>query len=419
MKKMYFKTTLLAGAALLLLTSGGSAAAGETGVDQKIVNALKGDWGQITFDLRYRWEYVDQDGAGTANGDPIRLRLGYLTPEFAGFQAFAEFEGSTPVFTDNYNDKTNGKTEYAVIADPSEAELNQGWLSYAGVPDTVVKAGRQRINLDNQRFIGAVAWRQMEQTFDAVNLFNASLGNYSANATYIWNVRSILSEDVNMNSPLLHLQYSFKGIGDLVGYGYWLDYSDANDSGPFDYAYSTETYGARFNGKAAVNEAVNLLYTAEYASQQDFKENNSDYTADYYHFMGGVLFPNKGSVVTNITAKIAYEVLGSDNGVSFKTPLGTNHKFNGWADLFLATPADGLQDTYATIGTTVAGVNVGMTYHDFQADAGGMDYGTEFDASIGKKIGKHYNVQAFYANYNADEFKTDTEKIWLQVTMAF
>ena len=407
------------GATLALLTAAGVACATESTTDEKIQDALKGDWGQVKFNLRYRFEHVEQDGLKTTNGDPIRLRLGYQTPKFAGFQAYAEFEGNTPVFLNDYNDKSNGKTEYAVIADPAEGELNQGWLSYDTIPDTMLKAGRQKILLDNQRFVGAVGWRQMEQTFDAVDLLNTSLGALSADAIYIWNVRTIASEDVNMQSPLLNLKYTFQDIGSLTGYGYWLDYDDPEDSGPFPYAFSTQTLGLRFNGKAAVADNLKLLYTAEYASQSDYQDNPADYTADYYHLIGGLLAPNSDSMLKNISGKIGYEVLGSDNGVSFKTPLGTNHGFNGWADLFLTVPADGLRDLYGVLSSSIAGVKVDLIYHDFQADEGGSDYGKEFDAMLTKKFGSHYTLQAAYANYDADEYKVDTQKFWLQFTVAF
>ena len=78
---------------------------------------------------------------------------------------------------------------------------------------------------------------------------------------------------------------------------------------------------------------------------------------------------------------------GSDNGVSFQIPLGANHKYNGWADIFGKTkPASGLRDLYGTIGTSIVGVKVDLEYHDFQADAGGSDYGTEFDIKIAHKF---------------------------------
>lgn len=411
---------LCMGGAMSFLIGTSYAFAQETASKDKIEDALNGDWGQIKFNLRYRYEYVDQDGLKSTSADPIRLRLGYLSPKFAGFQAFAEFEGNTPVFADDYNSTKNGKTDYAVISDPSKGELNQGWLSYESIPDTMAKAGRQRILLDNQRFIGAVGWRQMEQTFDAVNIFNSSIGNLTADATFIWNVRNIKSEDVNMNSPLLNLKYIFKGIGSLTGYGYWLDYDDPDNSGPFPFAFSTKTFGLRFNGLTSMAEdSLKLLYTAEYASQSDYQDNPEDYRTDYYHFIGGLTVPNSDSLITNITGKIGYEALDSDSGVSFKTPLGTNHAFNGWADQFLTVPPEGLHDIYGSLSGIIAGVTVDLIYHDFQSDEGDSDYGTEYNMMLTKKFGSHYTLQAAYANYNADEYKTDTEKFWLQFTVAY
>lgn len=408
---------LLLGSTLALLSTGTAHAAAADGAQND--SMLQGDWGQIKLNLRYRFEHVEQENIGTANGDPLRLRLGYLTPNFAGFQAYGEFEGNTPVFASDYNDKFNGKTDYAVIADPSEGELNQAWLSYNTIPDTVLKGGRQRIILDNQRFVGAVGWRQMEQTFDSVNLFNASLGALDVNATYVWNVRTIVSSDANMNSPLLNVKYTFQGLGSLSGYGYWLDYDDPDSSGGSPFAYATQTYGLRFTGTTAVADNLKLLYTAEYASQSDYQKNPTDYSADYYHFIGGLSAPNSGSLVSNITGKLGYEVLGSDSGVSFKTPLGTNHAFNGFADLFLTAPAEGLQDLYGVVSSDIAGVNLALMYHDFQADTGGGDYGTEVDVKLTKKFGKHYSVLAMYADYSADEYKVDTKKFWLQFVVSY
>ncbi len=416
----YLANTLII-TALLTLSPAGLMVSTACAADSQnsVAQALQGDWGQINFDLRYRLEYIEQEGLDDTTGDPLRLRLGYLTPEFSGFKAFAEFEGNTPVFADDYNDLTNDKTNYAVIADPQEAELNRGWLSYSTIPDTLLKGGRQRIQLDNQRYIGNVGWRQMEQTFDAVNLHYALDIGFTADVSYLWNARNISSENVNMQSPLLNLGYTFENIGTLSAYGYWLDYDDPGNSGPFLYAFSTKTYGLRFNGKTDTGDALNLLYTAEYANQSEYQDNPADYSSDYYHFIGGIVSPNNDSVGPNITGKVGYEVLSSDNEVSFKTPLGTNHAFNGWADQFLTVPTDGLRDLYGVLSSTFAGWKVDLIYHDFQADSGGSDYGTEWNAMLTKKIAEHYTLQVAYADYNADEFKVDTKKLWLQFTVAY
>ncbi len=410
---------LLFTTSLGLLTTADVVLAEKT-IDEEIHDALEGDWGKIFFNLRYRFEHVEQDDLQTANGDPVRLRLGYLTPQFAGFQAYAEFLGNTPVFMNDFNDNSNGKTQYSVINDPAEGALNQAWLSLAAIPDTVIKGGRQKIDWDNERFICPAAWRQMEQTFDSVTLLNTSVADFSVNAAYLFNALTTSNEDVNMQSPLVNLKYSFQNIGSLSGYGYWLDYDDPDDSGPFEYAYSSQTYGLHFNGSPAVSDNLKLLYTAEYAGQSDYGDNPKDFTADYYHVIGGLMAPNKGSLLTKISGKIGYEVYGSDNGVSFQTPLGANHRYNGWADLFGKTkPADGLQDLYGALSATIAGFKLDLIYHDFKANEGSSDYGTEFDTMLTKTFAKHYTVLASYSYYDADEFKTDTQKFWLQLTVNF
>ncbi len=384
------------------------------GFNDTIADALKGDWGQIRFNIRYRFEHVEQDGLKTANGDPIRIRLGYLTPEFSGFRAYAEFEGNNSVFLDDYNNTDNNKTGYAVIADPDKGELNRAWLSWSGYEGTMAKVGRQRMNWDDQRFIGAVGWRQMEQTFDAVSLFSTSLANLDLKLSWVWNVRNIKSRDVNMSSPLVNIAYTFSGLGRLGAYAYLLDYDDRAD-----YGLSSQTYGIRFNGSMPVADSLHLLYTAEYASQSDYQDNPADYSADYYHFIGGLKASDVCPLVSSLSASVAWMSQGVDNGVSFKTPLGTNHKFNGWADQFLTTPDTGLRDLYATLAAMIHGHRVQVVYHSFEADEGGADYGDEWDFLVEKKINAHYSVLMAYADYNADEYKTDTKKFWLQFVAKF
>lgn len=403
---------------LVLITE--SAIAAESTVNDKITQNLQGDWGQLNFNLRYRFERVEEDGLEKANGDPIRLRIGYLTPKIASFQAYAEVLGNTPIFLDDYNDGSNGKTEYAVIRDPNDVSLNELWISSETIPDTMIKGGRQKISWDNERFICPANWRQMGQTFDSITLLNQSLGDFSVKAAYLWTARTTDNKEVNMQSPLINLNYSLQDIGSLAGYAYWLDYNNPDDSGPFEYAYSSQTFGLRFNGSPAISSDLKLLYTAEYASQSEYQENPKDFTAGYYSVIGGLMVPGDDSFFTNLSGQVGYEVFGSDNGVSFQTPLGANHRYNGWADLFGKTkPATGLRDLYGSVSATIAEVKVDLLYHDFQTDTGDSRYGSEFDIKVAQTFWEHYEVLASYSFYNADEYKTDTQKFWLQLSVIF
>jgi hypothetical protein len=390
-------------------------------VTERIADSLEGDWGQLKFNLRYRYEQVDQEDLETAKGDPLRLRVGYLTPQYKGLQGYLEGLVNTTVFVDDFNDTVSGeKTEYAAIPDPNDEEINQAWLSWNTVGNTNLKGGRQKIAYDNQRFVSWCAFRQLEQTFDSVTLLNKTIGNLDLKAAYVWNVLNVKNQEAGMQTPLINISYLFPGLGTLSGYGYWLDYSDEDNSGTFPFAYSSMTYGLRFAGKADLSDTLNLLYEAEYANQSDYGDNPESFSADYYHLVGGLAFPLEGSLVNGITAKVGYELLGSDNGVPFQTPLGANHKFNGWADIFgINKPENGLRDFYASIMANVGPLNLDFRFHDFSADEGGSNYGSEFDFKLAWKFKKHYTLAAIYASYDADEYKTDTDKLWLELTVDF
>ena len=118
-------------------------------------------------DLRYRYENVDDDAKNrTASANTLRSRLTLATAAWNGVSGLAEVDNVWDFESDNYNSTENGNTQYPVIADPTGTDLNQVWLKYdGGKYDGTL--GRQRILHGNQRFVGGVAWRQNEQTYDA------------------------------------------------------------------------------------------------------------------------------------------------------------------------------------------------------------------------------------------------------------
>lgn len=415
------KLRTIQSAATLLSLSFVCSATASAGITQDIEDAFNfyhyGHYGSIKADLNYRYEHVDQDQGGvpnprTANANTARLRLGALSPEFHGVQGYAEFEGLWAMQED-YNSTRNGNKTYSTVADPEKTELNQLWISYSGVPDTVIKGGRQRIKLDDDRFIGNVGWRQMEATFDSVLLTNKSIPDLTVNAGFIGNVNTITSTTENLDAPILNINYKVGDYGNLVAYGYWLDYREKEN-----FEKSSQTYGIRFDGASpTLFEHFNLLYTAEWGNQRDYGHGPTKYEADRFNFMGGVK-------AFNVSLTGAVEQLnGFGDNRTFDTPLGTNHAFQGWADLFLNTPANGIRDVFGTLSVAIPQYETVVTgvYHDFMDDTGQQQYGKEWDFIAVKKFGKHYSLLAKYANYNADTGlpTTDTQKIWVQGNISF
>ncbi len=361
--------------------------------------------GDASLSFRYRYEFVDQDENASgypskdANASTLKTRLNYKTLQFEGATGFIEVDNNTKVLSGDYkDDRFDASSKAPVVADPKYTEVNQAYLDYAAPAETLVRYGRQRINLDNQRFVGGVGWRQNEQTFDAFTLVNTYLKDTTVVVTNITNVNTLWDENINgENHQVINIHNTSLPFGGISAYAYLLD-------------EISDTYGARFSGKTDL-DSLSLLYTLEYATQET--DDDASFDADYY-------VAEFGAVVKGFTAKVGYEVLGSDGGdYGFSTPLGTNHKFNGWADKFLSTPDDGLEDLYVSLSTKLAGPKITLAYHNFESEEGGTDYGDEIDLAISQDFAEHYNVLLKGAMYNADDFATDTTKVWVQLSAKF
>lgn len=403
------KKNILSLAVAAVVAGQASVVSADLGSD--ITDALKE--GKAYGDFRLRYEMVDQDNPlKDADALTLRSRLGYKTGEVQGFSGVIEFEDSRNVMgMDDYNNTQGKNTEYSVIADPETTEMDQGYIQYKNDMVTT-KFGRQVLTLDNHRFVGHVGWRQDRQTFDAVSLNLTPIKDLSIQYAYLDQRNRILAEEADVNSQdhLLNVGYKTP-FGTLSAYAYLLENEDVDDDG-------LDTYGLRFSGKTELNSDLKALYTAEYATQ-DKESAAGDNDADYMNLEAGAEF--KG-----VTAKLGYEVLGSDDGeYGFSTPLATLHKFNGWADQFLGTPAQGLVDMSVTVSGKVAGVKLMAVYHEFEADDSSStvdDLGSELDLLVSKTFSDNYSAGIKYAMYSAgDEAagKVDTDKGWLWVSAKF
>lgn len=365
------------------------------------------------IDARLRYEGVEQQGK-VEDADALTLRMRSGIEAKSGPWSFLAEAEATLAINEDYNSTVNGRTAFPVVADPETIELNRVQVQYRGLPKTVVTLGRQRINLDDQRFVGTVLWRQNEQTYDAVRVETSALGPLTADITYSWSVRSIFGIDSPLQSiggdNVLAQLGTKAGPVAIKGFAYLVDQDQAGRR-----QFSSQTYGARATASFALAPKVKLGLIGSYARQSDYKGNANNYSADYY--LGEAQLAAHGFTLT-----AGYEVLGASSGrafTSFQTPLATAHKFNGWADLFLTTPPNGLRDAYAGLGyalpTARGPINLSLIYHRFDSDRLNQDYGDEWNAQATFKLTKRIGLLVKYADYRAERFGTDTRKLWLQM----
>ncbi|MCX7545469.1 alginate export family protein [Marinicella gelatinilytica] len=397
-KKSLLSSALLAGALTTAPLS--IQAADETQSDNK---------GEASLSFRYRYELVDQANfAKDANASTLRTRLNYKTADYNGWRFFIEADNVTEIFGDHYNagaGNTPNRTQYPVVADPTGTEINQAWVSYQFNDKATTKLGRQRILLDNQRFVGGVGWRQNEQTYDALS-FDFKIADSQLFLAYIDHVNRIFGEDVpagdHDNKTLLgNWSKTWAAKHHVKVYYYGIENSD-------DATFSTDTLGFGYNTHFDIG-AQKLKVGIEYASQSDADNNPVNYDADYLRFDVALSF-NNGEFFAG------YEMLeGSDTqaGAAFRTPLATLHAFNGWADQFLSTPDVGIVDTFIGVKGSINGWGWQAKYHQFDSEAGSGQLGSEFDVSLSKKLGQKADLLLKAADYSADTHSQDTQKVWL------
>ncbi len=372
------------------------------------------------LDLRYRYEGVDQDGIeSAADANTLRLRANLESREFRGFTGLLEIDHVEAIGSERFNDTRNGRTEFPVVADPGGTDLNQAWLQFAPRPDTRLRIGRQRLNLDNERFVGASAWRQNEQTLDALRIETAAIRDSTLNYAFVDRVNRVFGPDAGTPpddfegaSHLLNARWSPGPATALVAYAYLLDFDEAPQ-------LSSDTVGLRYEGSRAVKDGFSLGWALEYARQQDAGNNPLRVDASY-------ALLELHMKVSALDFHVGQERLSGERGdidpsasPAFQTPLATLHRWQGWADKFLSTPPAGIEDSYAGVAARRGAWRTQVIWHDFSAEATGLHYGSELDALLAVTLRERYEVLLKLADYRSDEAFTDTRKAWVQLTASF
>lgn len=369
--------------------------------------------GKLSLNVRAREETVRQTNLQDAHALTLRTRLGFTTAKFAGWQFLAEGENITAINGDSYSQSGLNPvaSRRAVVADPETTELNQLWLAYS-YGKTTGTLGRQKLILDNARFVGDVGWRQNQQTFDALVVTDKSLAQTTVTYAYVDQVNRVFSRRHaqgrwDSDSHLLNVSYAASPAATVTGYAYLLDFANSA-------ANSCATYGASLGGAQKIDDTFKVTYRAELATQSDYGPSTLNYSTLYVAGEAG-LAGKTGSLA------LGYELLGSDGNVGFKTPLATLHAFNGWADLFLATPAAGLRDTYLKVTTTLP-QSIAFTafFHWFEYAKTNADLGSEFDVMLSRKLGKNVTATAKFADFRRDLAAfPNVAKLWLQLDFAY
>ena len=392
--------------------------------------------GKPMTNFRLRYENVNQDGyqpattvGTTANptkneqlkdGEGLTLRslIGWQTSPFHNF-SFAAQIIDVSKFKDDFNDSTNGtlingasnqpnKVQYAKIVDPDYTGVNQLYMDWTGIKNNKVRIGRQAVNLDNVRFVGDIGYRQVMQIFDGISLINKMIPDTEIFLGHMESVRQITTKlRTDGHLDIVNAKYRYSPTESITGYAYLSNFTDlglgrawfgnggsatpanigkfGNNNQKAD--QGNQIYGVRVDGIHPFNPNFRALYTAEYAKQTDYSGGDSRIDAHYYKIGGGLGFDN-------FNMRIDQEKLSSnDSKYAFQTPFGTNHLFQGWVDKFLATPVEGIKDSFVTATYRYNDFSFFADYHIIDSDKKFHTVGSGA-VTNGSRFGKEWNVAA-------------------------
>ena len=370
--------------------------------------------GKASLEIRTRYEHVDDDVTlKTADASTNRLVLTYKTAQWEGLSLTAQFEnvavlGSTRYFVPQTG---YGRSTHATVVDQPLSGLNQLFVEWKGL-----KAGRQILNLDNQRFVGSVGWRQNDQTFTGLTYaldtqyVALNLGHLTQAHLITGFTKPINGELVNVDVKVIpkgHIRAFYYAFDEQVTVGSTLAASTGTST-----ANSFKHTGARVDG-----DVWKFFYDVSMAKQDRYKDATLAGTleADYRYLGLGFRFTKDHSL------QVAQETLEP----GFKTPYATLHAWNGWVDRFLATPTKGLEDTFATYKGKVGAWTFEASHHTYKAETDGTAYGKEWNALVGFQATKWWSLMAKAGSYTGDAasapgaLSKDTKKVWLQSLLKF
>ncbi|MBC2595476.1 alginate export family protein [Ruficoccus amylovorans] len=384
--------------------------------------------GRLIFNQRLRYEYAEQQGLEASNAFTLRTRVGYETPKFYGLYMLAEFENNWSINGDDYRPYPvpQGPPTQTVIPDPRNNEINQLFLGFSGF-NNGFKGGRQVINLDNQRFVGAVDWRQNDQTYDAVRWTSEMLQDTWVSYAWNWRVNRIFGvyppagyanlERFESNNHFFNVHYEGLPVGTLGAYFYYLDLEQAA-------AVSGSTAGLFYEATIKLDDNWSLPVRLEYAFQTDNSGSRTATVQDFWFNYGHVSVAGK---YKGLELGISYEYLGGNSQRAFQTPLATLHKFNGQADVFLTTPTTsvggGLQDYRVFVNAPLPWKIQGFgSFHYFTAADTSTTWGHEVDVGIKRKFTENLTGLVKFAQYwgsgssaNVGALASNVTKVWVQV----
>jgi hypothetical protein len=201
-------------------------AAGAAVARRAACHAQESPAGRFTFELRPRYNHIEEsDKPEVTRGGTVRILAGYASAPIDGTMRIV-LEGIHADHIDpHFNDDGNNfaSSPYPLLPDPKYTGINQAYVDFTGIESARVRAGRQVVRMDNQRWVSDNNFRQTPQVFDGVSARYGTPWGSSCTARTFGQVRTTSGDENDLNLTLLHAAWNPLPGHALVAYGYFHD----------------------------------------------------------------------------------------------------------------------------------------------------------------------------------------------------
>ena len=375
--------------------------------------------GSMYLELRPRYEVADEAGLERSARLSLRSAVGVATRPYRGISLLAEGESVVVARRGLAFDtigRPNGRT---TVGDPADTSLNQLYVDLQHPwARSGIRVGRQRLALDDQRFVGSAAARQNDMTMDAAVL-EADLGLPDLRAFYAYVERvqrpfgdqgGSATRDFESSSHLLRVAYARSSLLSLKLFSYWIDLRSAP-------SFSSRSVGLRLEGSRELSPRRSVAYAFTLARQSDHADNPVSYDAVYLALRASLRDGALG------TLTLGFERLGSDRGKAvFSTPLATLQTFNGQASVFSDNGGrEGLRDWMLELEPELpARLRGRATLHRFTSDRSSRSLGWELDVALSRPVHPLVTLELVGACYRArSDVRASRLRAWIQASLHF
>ncbi|MEM6319977.1 MAG: alginate export family protein [Bacteroidota bacterium] len=280
--------------------------------------------------------------------------------------------------------------------------LSEAWGQYFVTKKFSVKAGRQIISYDNQRFLGGLEWAQQGRRHDALLfIYEDKEKATKFHAGFAYNTDDDVPEPAYLQSVGANF-YSLRGNYKALQYAWFnkeleggkisLLALNAVNQNPDSTNSSKQTFG--FIGSHKVAKKLSLAGDFYYQTGK-IGQNNVN------AFLAGLRATYKTDL-TPITVGMEY-ISGKDDDdtssdiTNFSPDFGTNHAFNGLMDYFFVGPSNGnvgVMDLFVKTKFKLKKGTLLVNAHEFMTGSTQLNTeGRELSKSMGMEIDLVYTVK--------------------------